>query len=283
MAYNKTDAARELGISKKELENRAKAAGYDNTEQYYWSLGNFAAGSSGEYNNLGSLSGVQQSNLIAQQKAQEEDFLKRYSTAIGQQPTMADIYGRLSTQYGLPEQQNLSTGLTQNALDIEGRLQTLPERIGTETRGYDVNATQRARIEEQRGGEMAGDLAQMARAAERAGTRTAQLQGDIGTQMQLELAQQTKQLQPFTVEGELLGSRFAREVTMYTTDKEAQLNVYLQQLANNQAMTAAETAQMYALAQKEDEYEKAKSLFAFQLAEKDKYKTSNLGTLDDGW
>ena len=41
-SYNKTDAAKSLGISKKEFENRAKSAGFDNTEAYY----NFIGGAS---------------------------------------------------------------------------------------------------------------------------------------------------------------------------------------------------------------------------------------------
>ena len=42
MAYSKGDFAKELGISKKELENRAKAAGFSTTEAYY----NFMGGAS---------------------------------------------------------------------------------------------------------------------------------------------------------------------------------------------------------------------------------------------
>jgi len=42
VAYSKSQAAKDLGISKKELENRAKAAGFDNTEAYW----NFIGGAS---------------------------------------------------------------------------------------------------------------------------------------------------------------------------------------------------------------------------------------------
>lgn len=43
MAYSKTDAAKALGISKKELEDRAKSAGFHATEDYWNSIGGAAA------------------------------------------------------------------------------------------------------------------------------------------------------------------------------------------------------------------------------------------------
>lgn len=41
--YNKTDAAKSLNISKEELEKRAKAAGFSDTESYYNSIGGASA------------------------------------------------------------------------------------------------------------------------------------------------------------------------------------------------------------------------------------------------
>ena len=49
MAYNKTDAAAILGISKSEFEARAKAAGFSDTESYFNSIGGTGAGVSSDY------------------------------------------------------------------------------------------------------------------------------------------------------------------------------------------------------------------------------------------
>jgi hypothetical protein len=42
MGYSKSAFAKELGISKKELENRAKNAGFSTTEDYYNAIGGAA-------------------------------------------------------------------------------------------------------------------------------------------------------------------------------------------------------------------------------------------------
>lgn len=217
--------------------------------------------------------------LAKEQEAKTADFLNRYTSAIQAQPTIQDIYDRIYGELGIGAARDLSTGLTQQALDIEGRLQNLPEQITGETRGFDVNAAQRAKIEEQRTSKMGADLTQMARAAERAGVRTTALGQEAMTRLGLEAGQLEKELAPFQTEAELLNDNLARKLSMYTTERQGQLDTLLEKLRIQGNLDATEMKLAADLALQEDKYKREKDYLTFS----QQYKTpSSVGTVD-GW
>jgi len=220
--------------------------------------------------------------IAAEQEAKTSDFLSRYNAAIAGQPTIQDIYGRISGELGLPQANQLYTGLSNRALTIEGQLEELPEQIAGETRGYDVNAIQRNKIEAARGAKITDDLTSVARAAQRAGTTATNLGQQAMTQLGLEAGQLEKELSPFMTEAELLSDNLARQVTLYTTERQAQLETYLTKLRIQGELDAREMSNLAALAEQENEYELQKKLLSYKI-DLGITKTGSGGSGDDGW
>ena len=212
----------------------------------------------------GGLSSAVPGSMFKQQEARESDFLSRFRTTLGQQTPIGDIYTRLSTEAGLPEARKLTGGLTQSALDVQGRLAGLPERIAGETRGFDVNATQLARIQETRAQPVAKQLSETALAAERAGVSERALAGDVSTRLGLEVSEQQKQLQPFQVEASMISDRAARELTGYTTQLQAQTGQLIAKLLQQGTLDQIEARRLVDLASQEDSFQKQKQLLAYQ-------------------
>lgn len=273
--YNKTDTAKLLGISKREFENRAKAAGFDSTEGYYNSLGKSSGTSAG----VPSVAGVPDN------KAQEEDFLKRFRETVTGQPSVSDIYSRLSNEAGLSDARKLATGLTQQALTTEGRLSQLPEQIAGETRGFDVNAAQRGRIEEARSGDISRTLNQQALAAQRAGVSAESIAGDVGTRLGLAVDEQNKLLKPFEVEANMISERAARELTGYTANLQSETSRLIAKLDNQGNLDQIEAQRLISLAKSEQDFEKQKELIKLQSTEDIRLKNAgnNSGGGGDGW
>jgi len=264
MGYSKSAWAKQLGISRKELEDRTKAAGFEHTEDFYYATGG---------------TGVMPKTPEQIEKEQQQkitDFMGRYQGAIAKQPTMQDVWNRVAQERGLEEQRGKFTGLMGQVGTIQEQLEKTPEQIAGETRGFDVNAAQRARLEQVRQGELAKTLSPIAKAAEVAGTGYNLALAEAGNQITAEQYQQEKELAPYATEAELLDSALARQVTMYTTDKQNQLDLMLKRLANNQAISEKELDQLNQLALLEKEYELKKNQFDYER----KFKTASE---DDGW
>ena len=73
-------------------------------------------------------------------------------------------------RFGLPQLEQVQQAATSRQLGLEEQLSTLPERIAGETRGFDVNALQKARIQEARQAPLATQAAQAGRDVARATT-----------------------------------------------------------------------------------------------------------------
>jgi len=202
--------------------------------------------------------------LFKEQEARESDFLSRLRTTLGQQTPVRDIYTRLSTEAGLPEARKLTGGLTQSALDIQGRLAGLPERVAGETRGFDVNAAQLAKIKEARAQPIAKQLSETALAAEQAGASERALAGDVSTRLGLEVSEQEKLLMPFGVEASIISDQGARKVTGYTTQLQAEASQLITKLQQQGALDQIEARRLVDLASQEDQFQKQKQLFAYQ-------------------
>lgn len=192
--------------------------------------------------------------LFEQQAKTEEDFLNRYNKAIADQPTTSDIYNRLSQEYGLDEARANTSGLTQTALGLENTLSTLPSRIEGETRGFDVNANQLSRIQEERAKPLTDQLNQAAAAANRASLTEQGIAGNVATQLGLETADLAKQLQPFDVEAQMISDRAARELTGYTAQLQNETNQLIAKLNTQGQLDQIEAQRLADLAIQEDKY-----------------------------
>lgn len=248
MAYSKGAFAESLGISRSELEKRARAAGFDTTEAYYRATGG---------------TGTTAQDQINKENAQTQDFMNRYTAKIASQPTMQDVWKRLSTEYGLGTAGETYRGLSKSASELQQTAEQMPEQVAGETRGYDVSSSQLQRLQQARQGEVYKQLTPIAREAGVAGQNLASLTGQAMNALSAEQYQQEKELQPFATEAELLNSALARQATYYTTDKQNQLTLMLNNLQSG-GVSDIELQSLADLAKLEKEFELKKQYLAYE-------------------
>ena len=199
--------------------------------------------------------GLSPSQQLAKGQAdREEGFLTRFRETITGQETLPAMSERLGAELGLPGLRESTRGLTEAAIDLEGLLFGLPGRVAGETRGFDVTQGQLERIQEERARGPRGQLIETARAAERSGGRLAGLESQLGQRLGLGVAQQEKELRPFEAEIGLISERAAREVTLYTADKQNELAVLLQKMQTQGQLDLNDAQRIADLALQEDEY-----------------------------
>lgn len=199
----------------------------------------------------GTVGAAGQSDLLTQQAGREEEFLGRYRGAIAGQEGLPSISARVGEELGLPQQREVVGGLRGEAVGLGGMLSTLPERMKTETRGFDVTATQLARMGEERRIPLSRQLTEATRGLEVEGAKLGASEAELGRRMGLETAEQQKQMLPFALEADQISARTAREVTMYTSERERELSTLLQQMQIQGALDASSMAQLNNLALQE--------------------------------
>ena len=170
--------------------------------------------------------------FFGQQRQEFGDFLSESQERLGTNELGEAVKAASSRQLGLEEQ-----------------LATLPERIGSETRGFDVNAAQRSRIQESRQQPLAQQAAQAGRDVSRATTASGLAQRQLET------------------EANVLRDFQAREASGFTSGLQAELDFTLNRLARGEQLQDREFARVQQLADLDSEFERQKELFKLQTDE----------------
>jgi len=189
--------------------------------------------------------------LNAAQAAKQEDFLGRFRTAIGAQEKLPDMAGRIGGELGLPNLQAVAGNAVQN-------IAAMPKQQTDATRGYNVNSNQLARIIGQKQAELAPQ-------AQQAVTQQQNAENQLSTRLGYEVAQQQKELTPFTTEQSMLSEQLAREYSGFTTDKQNELQLVMQQISNGAALTQQELQNANNLAIAKMQYDNTKNDVSSQL------------------
>jgi hypothetical protein len=213
---------------------------------------------------FGDVNSYRQNEMLTGQKAKEQDFLSRYTGAIGGQEKLGDMFGRIGGEYNLQGARNTANQLSQT---LE-RIPEVQQQRSLSSGALTQNQLDRSIASEQ---SRLAPLAQ--RAQQQAQTATSQVQERLG----YETAQQQKELLPFQQEARLLSEQIAREVTMYTQDRQNELTMLLTKLQMGQQMSLAEMQKAERLAAAETEFERSKEMYSFQLQEQLKYKPPSSG------
>lgn len=186
--------------------------------------------------------------LNDQQNAREGDFLTRFRSMLGGQEALPAMAQRIGGELGLPT-------LRQNTQQLSTSIANMPYTQRAATRGFDVNQNQLDRLTQAKQAELVPVYTASTNAL---GTA----ERSLGEQLGYGVQQQQKELMPFQQEAGMISERAAREMTGYSQDMQNQLTVLLQKMANNQALTMAETAQANQLALQENTYQKQRDLLA---------------------
>lgn len=182
-------------------------------------------------------------NLLAGQKNESQDFLGRYTGAIGGQETMSALANRLGTEQGLP-------GLRTNAANLNRTVLNIPNVVTNSARGNEVSQNQADRMigyQQQKLSPLAQEATRQQQAAE----------GLVSEQMGYAQADQAKQLLPYAMEQNLLTDRLARETSMFTTQNQNELDALMAKMSSGVTLTEGEANRANALAVAEKGYQNA--------------------------
>lgn len=180
------------------------------------------------------------------QRQQESDYLNRYGQAVQGQESYTAMNDRIGKELGLGD-------LRKNAFNLQQMVQNVPTVQTQANRGYDVNENQLQRI-------IAARTSEIAPAAQAATSQAQFAEGQLGERLKLGQADNERLLQPYQMEGKVLGERLAREATGYTQERQNELSVLLQKMQDQQQLTLAEMQRVQKLADDEKSFERQKEL-----------------------
>ncbi len=223
----------------------------------------------------------QTQQLLDKQKAETGAFIGRYTTGL------ADARAAAESELGLPQLRENTQIAGQTARDVSRQIQDIPQTQRTIAKQVGISAPRLAL-------RTASETAELQPAAEtaRRGLEDALAGQSFGE------TQYTQRIQdyarPLELEGSMLSDSLAREFSGYTQDRQNELTLTLQKMADGQAVTLAEIQRASELARGEADFERQKSLLAFQsdlgLSNEQQMKLRGLGsyyqkpsTANDGW
>jgi len=177
---------------------------------------------------------------LSQAKAEEQGLIGRYTSAISGLEPLTAIRQRLGTEFNLPSLQQASDFLTTTLENIPGSVKTLAGQFG-------ISAPRM----EQRMQALASNITPAQQQAVRQ-EQTAQER--LADTLKYEIAQQERQLLPYTQEFTVLKDRIAREAAGFTAENKSQLDLLLQELKNTGTLTEQKLLSARELALKEEEY-----------------------------
>jgi hypothetical protein len=191
----------------------------------------------------------------AGQRKESQAYLSDYANAIRGQEALPAMYGRLSEQYGIPQQKELVQGLGQQMTGLNQRLYELPGVVSGTTRNSLVTQGQRANLIESKSAPMRADLAALGSIYGPAASALASSQGEVSNLMGLTQQQQAKDLMPFERGFSIMEQQQAREFSGYTFENQQELNRLIANAQNGLAWTNAERDRANQLAIAEKNYQ----------------------------
>ena len=192
---------------------------------------------------------------LGKQKQEQQDYLKGFQQAIRGQESLPAMRERYAESFGLPELREREQDYSQLAGSLASQIRALPEDVAGRTRESLVTDPQRQRIIQKQQEPLLQSLQDVGQMGAQTAQQIAQREGQLGTMMGLESAQQQKELMPWQQKYELMDVNQAREMANWTFGKEAELNRLLQNAQMGMQMSEAERNRMHQLAMQEQQFE----------------------------
>ena len=183
-------------------------------------------GSPGTDTGLTGINFTAQNELLAKQKAEQQEFLGRYTTGLAEARKAAE------TELGLPQLREITQTAGQTARDVSRQVQAVPETQKTIAQQVGISAPRLAL-------RTAAETAKLQPAAEsaRRALEDALAGQSFGETQYTQRLQETAQ--PFQLEASMLSESLAREMAGYSQERQNELSLTLQKMANGQALSLA--------------------------------------------
>lgn len=215
--------------------------------------------------------------LLKSQEQQQAGLFGQYTATSQAQEPLQAAYGRLGTEAGVPELEKTIGGFKTNIADVQNRLNQLEGNINERIKGQDVSEAQRQRILGYEATPLTKQLGELGTAMAPYTEQLSGAQSKIATQLGLISADQQKALQPLIMQIDSTSDRFAREITMYTSQKETTLTALMDKLTRDRQLADREWQQAQDLATEERAWSKTKEQLALQFSYDAKLKGMTSG------
>lgn len=179
--------------------------------------------------------------MNAAQEAKINNFITSYQSAVNALPTVQQSATDIGATLGLPN-------LQKNAQTLTAQVASIPQVQTNATRGYNVNSNQLSQI-------ISSKLGQLQPQAQQAVTQEQNAEGNLATELGYQQQQNAQSLQPLQLQGTMLSSQIAAEMTGFNQDKQNQLSAYLDAMDNNEKLTAQQLSDANALAAAKIQYD----------------------------
>lgn len=204
----------------------------------------------------GIIEGDPMQEFVRQQIAREEGVLGELTGRIQTQEKPEDIYRRLTSQAGIPELQQQASGFRSQLARMQGLLEQLPEDVTSRTAGTLTTEAQRRAILAQEQEPIAKQVSALARALGVTTENLTQQLGGIGTQLELSLRGQEKELEPFRLKLQYLADQGSRLLTGFTADRQSKLDFLMNELNRGRELSDRDWQLAQTLSNQEREYQR---------------------------
>lgn len=179
-------------------------------------------------------------SLLNKQAADEAALMAKYQGTITGQEPLQTAYERMSTEAGIPTLQTDIQKYKDQIYKVQSLLDTLEENVNARTSGTLTSEAQRNRQIAYEAAPLASSLGRLATGLQPLTEQLGTASGNVTTKLNLLSQQQAKELLPLQAQIAAFSDRAAREVSLFTLDKQNELAIYTQKVANDQAMSMAE-------------------------------------------
>lgn len=204
--------------------------------------------------------------LLNRQKAEQEGLFSNYEGIRKNQEALPALYGRLQEEAGIPGLTKAAQSYKNEIYKVKDTLDRLGEDVTARTTGYNVSEAQRRRLETSEAEPLQTNLGRLGTGLAPIADMLTSAQQGLGTQLELNMQQQERELEPVKLRINAISDRFARELTGFNSDRELGLTTLLDKLKRERELSDREWALAQQLAAEEREFSRQKSAAATQLS-----------------
>lgn len=206
--------------------------------------------------------------LLDKQNAEQQGLFGQYTTTLTGQETGQAMYDRLNKDLGINDLGASAQAIKGQIYGVKDLLDRLDEDVNSRTAGTMTSDAMARRIKAAEGGKLNDTLGRLTTGLAPVADMLSSAQGILGTRMQLEQADQTKELDPLKMRINALSDRFAREITGFEQSHQDTLNMLMDKLQRDRTLTDQEWQSAQDLAASERDFQHQKELAAMQLSAK---------------
>ncbi len=206
--------------------------------------------------------------LITKQNAEQEGLFGSYETTLKGQESGNAIYDRLKENLGINSLGQTIGAFKGQIFQVNDLLDRLDEDITSRTQGTRTSDAMRRRIQGHEEGDLRNQLGRLGTGLTPVTEAMQAAQGELGTRMNLTLAEQQKELDPIKMRINAISDRFAREMTGFQQEHEDTLNSLMDKLNRDRELSDRDWELAQKLAAEERDWSRQKELAKMQLSAK---------------